>query len=156
MPITLDELIRRVPPETEDLVRRAKDRSRSALQEALRLECRLQLRTTEGSDVPAGQSVHVPVEILPGCPTGFGQVEFPEEYELVLLLSNFRTSLEKGKVALPELRRLLPRLEARAEWQRWVGVTGTELQRTESWVEGLLKILALRCFEWVRPRQRLS
>ena len=47
MPIMLADLIARVPSEVEAKVRRVRDRIRPALQEALRSECRLVLRTPE-------------------------------------------------------------------------------------------------------------
>jgi hypothetical protein len=50
MAIKLTDLFARVPPEVEARVRRARDQARPAVQEALRAECRLVLRTAEETE----------------------------------------------------------------------------------------------------------
>lgn len=49
VPIKLTDLIARVPSEVETKVRRVRERARPALQQALRSECRVLLRTAEES-----------------------------------------------------------------------------------------------------------
>lgn len=71
MPIKLTDLIARVSPEIETRVRRVRDQTRSVLQEALRAECRLVMRTPEEAASGRG-GAQVPVEVAPGHPSVFG------------------------------------------------------------------------------------
>jgi len=57
----------RVPAEVEGRVRRVRDQTRSILQDALRAECRLVLRTPEEAGVKRA-GAQVPAEVSPGHP----------------------------------------------------------------------------------------
>jgi hypothetical protein len=50
MPIRLTDLLAKVPVEVEAKVKRARDQNRSVVQEALRSECRLVMRTSEEAE----------------------------------------------------------------------------------------------------------
>ena len=83
MPIRLIDLIAKVPAGVEAKVKKVRDRSRSVIQEALRTECRLVMRTPEDAErnLPGAQ---VPVEITPGHPVILDDIEFPRDFELIL------------------------------------------------------------------------
>src|SRR5437867_511894 len=109
MPIKLTNLIARVPPKVEADVHRVRDNTRSVLQEALRAECRLVLRTPEESEEnrPGAQ---VPVEIAAGHPAVLKDVTFPDDFERIMLLGRYRSFLEQaqsGALGLIGLRKEL-------------------------------------------------
>jgi hypothetical protein len=65
--IKLTDLIDRVPPEVEAKVRRVRDQVRLVVQQALRAERRLVLRTQEESEQNRS-GAQVPIEVAPGYP----------------------------------------------------------------------------------------
>lgn len=76
MPIYLSELLDRILREIEVRVKRVVDQTRAILQESLRAECRLSLRTKEETDKNK-HGAQVPIEISPGCPAKIINMEFP-------------------------------------------------------------------------------
>ena len=86
MPIRLTDLIARVPPEVEKRVRHVRDQTRSVLQDALRGECRLLLRTP--AETEANQpGAQVPVEVAPGHPAILKNISFPDDFGPVSVLT---------------------------------------------------------------------
>ena len=81
----LADLIARVPSEVEAKVRRVRDRVRPALQEALRSECRLVLRTPEdtANNRPGAQ---VPIEVEPGYPVVLEHISFSDDFAHIMVL----------------------------------------------------------------------
>ena len=79
----LADLIARVPSEVEAKVRLVRDRARPALQEALRAECRLVLRTPEDSanNRPGAQ---VPIEVEPGYPVVLEHISFSDDFAHIM------------------------------------------------------------------------
>ena len=136
----LTDLIRRIPASVEAQVRAARNQTRSVLQEALRAECRLVLRTPEESEAgrPGGQ---VPVHIDPAYPAVLENIEFPDEIEIIMLLSRYRTALKeahRGTLGLLKLREYLSKLP---DSERWTSVSVSDLQSTSDWAQTLLKVL---------------
>jgi hypothetical protein len=140
MPITIDELLRRVPPEIEGKVKRVRDQTRAAIQEALRVECRLQLRMVTDDD-PTGGHVQVPIEIAPGYPHSMGDITFDGDVDLLLLLIRFREDLERTKASLPVLGQLQEALGKNEKWTPLVTLTNGEIGNVHGWVKRLLEIL---------------
>ncbi len=140
MIIPISELIKRVPPETEAQVKRVRDRYRAAIQEALRVETRLQLRVTNDDD-PAGAHVSVPIEVSPGYPVIMEGMEFDQDLDLMLLLVRFREVLGQAEGNLPVLDQLRSRLTERPDWTSWVTVDQTDITRVHAWVRMLLERL---------------
>jgi hypothetical protein len=140
MAIRLTDLLERIPVEVRDDVRRTLAKNRSIVQEALRTECRLVMRTAEEADEnkPGG---HVPVEIATGCPTVLKTVTFPDEYEVILLLGRFRNALEQSRDGVKGLLQLREFLARRPSLSQWVGVDEEKLQSTASWATTLLELL---------------
>lgn len=140
MVIRLQDLLRRVPEGVEARVREARDRTRPVLQEALRAECRLVLRTPEEAQArrPGAQ---VPVDIDPGCPPALQGLEFPDEVELVMLLSRHRTVLEQTGRGVSRLLTLRVELSANPRHHKWLPADGSALEATSAWVQALLKVL---------------
>ena len=140
MAIRLQDLLRRVPEGVKARVREARDRTRPVLQEALRAECRLVLRTPEEAQArrPGAQ---VPVDIDSGCPLALQGLEFPDEVELVMLLSRYRTALEQTGLGVSRLLTLRDELSANPGHHKWLPADGSALEATSAWVQALLKVL---------------
>jgi hypothetical protein len=140
MPITIAELLSRVPRKIEGQVKRVRDQTRAAIQEALRVECRLQLRMVTEDD-PTGGHVQVPIEIAPGYPHSMTDITFDGDVELLLLLIRFREALEQTNENLPVLERLRTVLAGNEKWTPWVTVTNGEIGKVHEWVKRLLELL---------------
>lgn len=140
MPIMLSDLIERVPPAVEERVRRVRDQVQPAVREALRAECRLMFRTPEEAEQkrPGGQ---VPVEVAPGYPAVLKDVQFPDDFERIMLLGRYRASLEQARDGASELLRLRDELLRRPEPDKWVSASGVDLQSVANWAAVLLKVL---------------
>lgn len=140
MAIRLIDLIARIPTEVKDEVRRTMAKTRPIVQEALRTECRLVMRTAEEAEEnkPGGQ---VPVEIAPGYPAVLKTVDFPDEYEVILLLSRFRQALEQSRNGGEGLLKLRDDLARRPSLSQWVRVDEKELRSTVTWATTLLDLL---------------
>lgn len=140
MPIRLTDLLQRVPAAVETEVKRARDQTRSTLQEALRTECRLVMRTPEETE-ESRAGAQVPVEVAPGHPASLEDVAFPDDLERILLLGRYRHNLEQARSGAEGLLRLREELLRRPNPARWLGATDTELRSTASWADSLLKLL---------------
>lgn len=140
MAIRLEDLLKRVPYGVEARVREARNQARPVLQEALRAECRLVLRTPEEAQARR-LGAQVPVEIDPGCPLALRNLEFPDEVELVMLLSRYRTSLEQTRQGVSGLLALRDLLSANARFRDWLPPDNSALEATSWWAEALLKVL---------------
>jgi len=140
MPIYLKDLIQRVPPEVEAKVKRVRDQTRPAVQDALRAECRLVLRTpgdAGGNRVGA----QVSVEVAPGHPAVLADVEFPDDFEHILLLGRYRTVLEQALTGASGLLCLREKLSRRPQPNQWIQSTEEELRSIANWARFLLALL---------------
>lgn len=140
MPIKLTDLIARVPDEVETRVRRVRDQARSVLQEALRTECRLVMRSPEET----GDNRHgaqVPVEVVPGHPAVLKDITFPDDLKLIMLLSRYRAILEEAQSGTKGMLRLREELQRRPDSAQWVKANEPDLKSIANWAESLLKIL---------------
>lgn len=140
MPIKLTDLIARVPTEVEAKVKSVRDQTRSVLQEALRAECRLVLRTPDeaAENRPGAQ---VPVEVSPGHPAVLKDVMFPDDLERIMLLGRYRAFLEQARGGATGLLRLREELSRRRDPDGWIHATDKELRSTADWAAFLLKLL---------------
>ncbi len=141
MAIRITDLIQRVPTSVEQLVRRVRDQARPVLQEALRTECRLMMRTPEEIEQKKS-GAQVPIEVLPGYPAILEPVSFPDDFEVILLLSRYRTLLEQAHKGALGLLPLLNELLRRPDAERWIGgVKDLELRSVGNWAASLLERL---------------
>ena len=69
---------------------------RRPIQDALRAECRLALRTREEAQ-DNNRGTQIPVEVSPGHPAVLKELEFPDDFERILLLGRFRSLLEQAQ-----------------------------------------------------------
>jgi hypothetical protein len=140
MAILLEQLIERVSPDVESRVRQTRDKARPFLQEALRSECRLVMRTAQESEENRA-GAQVPIEVVPGYPAILKAVQFPDEFQHILLLTRHRASLEQageGVSGLIQLRKELLRLP---DSEKWVKATESELTATLRWATELLDLI---------------
>jgi len=140
MPIWLTDLIEKVPAEVEGRVKRVRDQTRAAIQEALRAECRLVLRNADETEVK-GRGSQVPVDIKPGYPAILKDIQFSDDLELVILLGRYRTVLEKANTGVDGLKRLRDELRLRTALIDHIRITDEELQSTANWATYLIQIL---------------
>lgn len=140
MPTRLVDLLRQVPHEVEAKVKRIRDHARSALQDALRAECRLVMRTPEEAEAnrPGAQ---VPVDVAPGHPAILNGVIFPDDLERMLLLARHRRDLEQVNAGARGLLILRQKLMERPNPEQWVHATERELRSTADWAASLLECL---------------
>lgn len=140
MPIKLTDLIARVPREVEARVRRMRDQARPTIQDALRAECRLEFRTPEEmvQNLPGAKA---PVGIAEGYPAVLHKIDFPDDFERVILLGRYRAVLEqavRSTSGLVELRRQLLRQPAP---EKWVLADEAALEAVAQWASALLRVL---------------
>ena len=140
MPILLSELIEKVSPDVESLVRRTLDKARPFLQEALRSECRLVMRTAQESEENRA-GAQVPIEVAPGYPAILESVEFPDEFKHILLLTRYRESLEKASEGVSGLIQLRKQLLHLSDAEKWVKASEGELTATLQWANELLDLI---------------
>lgn len=140
MPILLKDLVARVHAEIEVKVRRVRDQTRAVLQEALRTECRLMMRTPEEVEHNR-QGAQVPVNVSPGYPTTLENVTFADDFEIIMLLARYRNSLEQAKNSMPRLLQLRENLLSQSKQGDWVDVTDMELRSIEKWAAFLVNRL---------------
>ncbi len=141
MPIKLTDLISRVDGQVEARVRRVRDQTRSVLQEAIRAECRLVMRTPE--ELEKNQpGAKVPVEIVAGHPHDLEDVTFPDDFEQIMLLGRYRRSLEEAQYGALGLLTLRGELSRRPDPEKWILASESELRSTADWAACLLKVLS--------------
>jgi hypothetical protein len=140
MPIMLADLIARVPSEVEAKVRRVRERARPALQEALRAECRLVLRTPEDSanNRPGAQ---VPIEVEPGYPVVLEHIQFSDDFGRIMVLGRYRALLQQARNGASGLIGLRDSLLELPESEKWISASCTDLQSVANWAAALLKVL---------------
>lgn len=140
MPIPVIDLIARVPAEVEGRVKRVRDQARSTVQEALRTECRLSMRTSDEADENRA-GAQVPVEVAPGYPAILTDLTFPDDLELILLLGKHRSALRQTSTGLGGLRSLREELSRRSGFEPHVQTTDAELASVKNWADELLSLL---------------
>ena len=140
MRIKLTTLLEQVAPEVRVTVQRTRDRTRSVLQEALRAECRLAMQTPKELDEHRA-GARVPVEIAPGCPSAFLEMEFDWETELIELLIPYRSSLMAVSSGAEELLNLCEILTKGPAYSVLEPVPTPEIRATSDFATKCLKIL---------------
>jgi hypothetical protein len=86
------DLIKRGSPAVEGKVRRVRDQVQPAVRDALRAECRLMFRAPDETE-QRRLSAQVPVELAPGHPAILNDVQFPDDFERIMLLGRHRAWL---------------------------------------------------------------
>lgn len=120
----LDDLLKHIPFDTEERVRRGRDRFNQSVREALRQETGLRLRRgsrTEDSHNVFGPPPHDPVsaelasvrvQMLAGLPLSLKQKEIDEKDALAALIAPWRAALESLRASISEITKLLRILDS--------------------------------------------
>ena len=140
MTISILDLLRRVDPAIESLVKQTRDRNRPILQEALRTECRLAMRTASDSDNNRKQA-QVPIDLVPGFPVSLGKLAFNDDLGPIFLLSRYRSALEQSVTGTAGLIRLKTELEIEKAPANWSKVESNEINNVHNWAVSLLSQL---------------
>jgi hypothetical protein len=140
MPINVSDLIARIPGSVERTVKQTRDKHRSALQEAMRSESRLQFRMQAETD-ERRTSAQVPIGITPGLPVALATQTLPDNFERVLAIGRYRIALEKVRDGGAKLEPLRDELSQMPDAHHWVSIEKGALQSTSDWAERLLRFL---------------
>lgn len=138
--MSLDSLIDQLPSGTDGKVKRACKRSRSALQEALRAECRLVMRLSVDS-VATNQGVSVPVHVDPGYPEFMKDAPIHGRPDILRLLTRYRVVLEGFERLSPQLKKLLEDLSRTTSLDSDLQLEPSNLMNTQDWAGRLLAYL---------------
>jgi hypothetical protein len=147
MPILLDDLIQKLPSDTADKVRRAKERFNERIREALRRETRLSLYrgTGEGRD-RRDDVVQVPINIEAGLPQALVPVDkqtIEDKYHLAILLGPHRerlTALRESGNSVAE--HLLPVLHQDAKARNLLDGGEAHVRIASDYADSLLRRLS--------------
>ena len=126
----LATLLDLVPDDVGPLVRKARDRTRAILQDALRSECRLVMRTPEETDKKLA-GARVPVEVVQGYPVELETVKISLPPQIFPFLTRYRSALRNVHEGILKLEPLVndPRLvEALPENVRQQAMKPTTVQ----------------------------
>jgi len=115
MPILLNDLVAKLPSDTEDKVRRAKERFNERIRETMRRETRLSLHRKNGDGRDKRDDVvQVPIDIEPGLPEALIPADkqtIEDQYHLAILLGPHREKLtalrDSGKAVAEHLLPIL-------------------------------------------------
>ncbi len=134
---TLAELVLRVPQGVQKRVKDTKDQLRSPIQDALRAECRLLLRTPEEAAMRRGVA-QVPISVDPAYPNVIASMEFSESADIIMLFGRNRKILEQTKVNGPMLQELSAALTQLPQAGRWVFPESDQIENVANWASRLL------------------
>ena len=102
MGAAITTLLELVPDDVQDVVRKTRDRIRTILQDALRSECRLVMRTPEESDKKLS-GARVPVEVVPGYPVELEIEKITSPPQYFPFLTRYRSALRKVEEGILKL-----------------------------------------------------
>jgi hypothetical protein len=115
MPILLEDLIERLPSDTEEKVKKARDRFNNRIREALRGETRFYFRRRAGSNSPRDETIAVTISIEPGLPEVLRPIEkqsIDDKHRLSLLLAPYRHTLASLRDSSKDaVEKLIPTLQ---------------------------------------------
>jgi hypothetical protein len=136
--IRLEELLARLPSDTQERVARTKDRFNNNVREALRQETGMRLN--RDSQAGPGESVNVPITLIPGLPLVLRQKgPLPDDAQRVAILAPYTQVLRELRDGCDVVN------QAKQEWQRdsllhhILSKNETAVQATRDLAEELLK-----------------
>jgi hypothetical protein len=81
------------------------------------------------------------VEVSPGHPAILRGIEFPDDFERIMLLGRYRARLEQARDGAAGLLKLRDELLRMPEPAKWTSASTTDLQSVQHWASALLKML---------------
>ena len=94
MPIRINDLLKQIPSETEQVVTRTKTRFNTAVRQMLRQETGLRLFTGRGSEEESQETHAIRIFIDPGVPFEMEQIVFDDDKWIAIMLAPWRTELQ--------------------------------------------------------------
>lgn len=115
MPILLEDLIKQLPSDTEEKVKKAKDDFRESVRHALRAETRFYFRRRTDARDGRDENITVPIVLRPGLPEALLPKEkqsIDEKYRLSIVLAPYRQILvELRNSSRSAVEKLIPALQ---------------------------------------------
>lgn len=137
MSITLQQLLQEIPDDTREQVDRTRKRINAEVREAIKRETGLALNRKD-----IGQSrtnISVPVVLVPGIPEALQDIEYEDDYDLLLKISPFRRDLEAVRDSLENIKPLLKILETDNHCEDSLKDKNDHVELTRSLISKLLK-----------------
>ena len=92
----LDQLLSMIPSDTEERVRRTRDRFNQNIREAIRQETGLRFRPrSRAGDLQPAEFIAVPVKLVAGLPEALRRREVDERWRVAAMLAPWRRTLEQ-------------------------------------------------------------
>jgi len=140
MPTSLNKYICKVPEDTYRRVLWVRDKYRKMIQDTMRDETRLVMRTPMDVErVQAGGQV--PVNVVAGMPDGLWKVILPDDLDALMLLARHRESLEKTAAGVTTLLEMQDKLRQLPSASGWPSAPINSLRDTQGWAAHLLQRL---------------
>lgn len=83
----------------------------------------------------------MPVEIKAGYPAALRDITFPDDFDVIMLLSRYRHQLQQCRSGTRGLLLLRNELSTKTNPDRWIQVSDGELRSVERWAGTLLEVL---------------
>jgi len=92
----LDKLLSMIPPDTEERVRRTRDRYNQNVRETIRQETGLRFRPrSRAGDLQPAEFIGVPVRLMAGLPKSLRRRDVEEKWRIAALLAPWRRTVEQ-------------------------------------------------------------
>jgi hypothetical protein len=144
MNISLQELVRRVPDNTEKRINQVRKRAGAVLRDAIRQETGLLLnrRSLEGSQTAQrDRSVSVPVKLEPGMPESLRWLKFEDDFWIIAILSRCRRALVSSANSSKQLDELFSELSGHRKGAEILQARHKHLSPLSELVDHLLEIV---------------
>ena len=135
----LDQLLSMIPSDTEERVRRTRDRFNQNIREAIRQETGLRFRPrSRAGDLQPAEFIGVPVRLVAGLPKSLKKREVDDRWRIAALLAPWRRTLEQlrnsstvtAERVVPIVRDLFL-MDAEAQLRSTAGLAEDLLQRMQ-------------------------
>ncbi len=146
MPISVDDLLKRIPDTTEKLVAQTRQRMISRIREHVRKATGLSLNRSSANHLAADNdhvdSIAVPIELKQGRPAVIEHITFDDRLWMLPLVAPHRNDLERISRALPVLNGLLQTISAAPHDDPFIAaIPGDVTQPIQDTTKYLLEIL---------------
>ena len=138
MAITLSDLLKQVSPDVENEVKRCRDDSRAVIQETLRTECRLAMRTQEETR-NREQGAQVPVHLEVGYPVACEKIKFGDDIQQFLLLGQYRNQLEQTSKCTSDLIQIARII---TQDDRQMSLFDSENKKIDEWKHSCFRLIS--------------
>lgn len=138
MPILLEELLQKIPDDTEKRVDRTRKRINTEVRDAVKRETGLALNRKDIDQ--GGTNISVPVVLVPGIPVALREIKYEDDHEILLEISPFRGDLEMAKNSLENIERLIEKLDSNDNGDEALKDKEGHTKLTVSYINTLLQL----------------